>query len=135
MPKANVLLNTYAFHEPWAQPWMSRLLEPWMKVTVVALSFNAGDTEEAAKTENHHQRRVLLQGHNRKPTRPVIVRQVGSLQNMQQLELDSAAFYADDMTDGIQHLCAILSRKAQNHMGDGVEPHSVEPLHRLVIDL
>lgn len=55
MPKANVLLNTYAFHEPWAQPWMSRLLEPWMKVTVVALSFNAGDTEEVAKTENHRQ--------------------------------------------------------------------------------
>lgn len=58
MPRANVLLNTYAFHEPWAQPWMSRLLQPWMRVTVVALSFNAGDTEEIAKTEGH--RRDLL---------------------------------------------------------------------------
>lgn len=58
MPKANVLLNTYAFHEPWAQPWMSRLLQPWMRVTVVALSFNAGDSEETAQTEGH--RRDLL---------------------------------------------------------------------------
>lgn len=58
MPQANILLNTYAFHEPWAQPWMSRILQPWMRVTVVALSFNAGDSEETAQTEGH--RRDLL---------------------------------------------------------------------------
>lgn len=54
----NILLNTYAFHQPWARTWLSRVLKPWMRVTVVALSFNAGDDELTAKTEGH--RRDLL---------------------------------------------------------------------------
>lgn len=51
--KANILLNTYAFHEPWAASWLERILKPDMTVTVVALSFNAGMNEEQAATEGH----------------------------------------------------------------------------------
>lgn len=56
--RANVLLNTYAFHEAWAAPWLERVLKPEMKVTVVALSFNAGMNEAEAASEGH--RRDLL---------------------------------------------------------------------------
>lgn len=56
--KANILLNTYAFHEEWAKPWLERILKPEMKVAVVALSFNAGMNEAEAATEGH--RRDLL---------------------------------------------------------------------------
>lgn len=51
--RTNVLLNVYSFQEPWAAQWLERILKPDMLVTVVALSFNAGDTEEKARTEQH----------------------------------------------------------------------------------
>lgn len=51
--KANILLNTYDFHAPWAARWLSRVLRPELRVSVVALSFNAGMTEAQASSEKH----------------------------------------------------------------------------------
>lgn len=56
--RTNVLLNTYAFHEPWAEQWLKRIIRADMCATVVALSFNAGQTEAQAATQGH--RRDLL---------------------------------------------------------------------------
>ncbi len=56
--RTNVLLNTYAFHEPWAQSALTGILHPTMRVTVVAFSFNAGMDEMQAASEGH--RRDLL---------------------------------------------------------------------------
>lgn len=53
--RTNVLLNTYAFQEPWAATWLERILKPDMRATVVALSFNAGMDEVQAATEGHRQ--------------------------------------------------------------------------------
>ena len=51
--QTNVLLNTYAFHAPWAKPTLSALLRPGMRATVVAFSFNAGMNEAQAASEGH----------------------------------------------------------------------------------
>lgn len=51
--QTNVLLNTYAFHEPWARDTLSPLLRPGMVATVVAFSFNAGMSEAQAASEGH----------------------------------------------------------------------------------
>ena len=56
--QTNVLLNTYAFHEPWAFETLSPLLHPGMRAAVVAFSFNAGMDEAQAASEGH--RRDLL---------------------------------------------------------------------------
>lgn len=51
--QTNVLLNTYAFHAPWARPTLSELLRPGMQAAVVAFSFNAGMSEAQASSEGH----------------------------------------------------------------------------------
>jgi peptidase E len=56
--QTNVLLNTYAFHEPWARDTLSPLLKPGMRAAVIAFSFNAGMDEAQAASEGH--RRDLL---------------------------------------------------------------------------
>lgn len=51
--RTNILLSMYEFGEDWAYPALKSVLRPEMRVTVVALSFNAGQTEEQAFSEGH----------------------------------------------------------------------------------
>lgn len=51
--RTNILLSMYEFGEDWAYSALKSVLRPEMRVTVAALSFNAGQTEEESFTEGH----------------------------------------------------------------------------------